>query len=235
MTYGCSPQLRDIGLNDRAPACEPVKPQPNRNTLIRMDGEHLCGVAVPGSEERRPGLCQCRPGLPPTGEEACVNGLPVGEQGLPACHRGLPAHEKHQPGRIGRAGPFGVRVEITVAESCEARAMRVPPSVTDDREAVRFAVTMRYKVHDPVGHGEHGVARGEAIEGGQSNLPQLRREHRLCPRRREVNAVVRESVGVRLIGSAHHGSPSLRWGAPTVRSHWACGKATDCRLGQFAH
>lgn len=79
VTYGCGPQLGNVGLNERAPACEPVQPQPNRNALIRMDCEHLCGVAVAASEERCTGLFQCRPGLPTTEGETDVDDSPVRE------------------------------------------------------------------------------------------------------------------------------------------------------------
>lgn len=229
------PQRRKVGLNDGTPACEPVEPQAKGHSLAAVGGEHLRGVTVSGSEERCAGLRQSQPDLPPTEEQVSVDGPAVGEQGLPSRHRGLPAYEEHQPGWIGCTGAFGVRIESAVAESREAGAVRVPAGVANGGEAVRVAIAVRYEVHHPGGEGKHGVARGEAIESDQTYVPQPRRDRRFYARRREVDAVVRESVGVLLMGSAHHGSPSLRCGAPTVRSHRAGGKATDCRLGQFAH
>ena len=204
MAYRRGLQLWKVGLNYRAPACESIESQSNGNPLATVDGEHLRGVSVSGSEERCAGLCQRQSSLPSIEEQVSVDGMPVGEQGFSSCHRGLPAHEKHQTGRIGCAGAFGVRVQSPVTESSEARSVRVPTRVANGGETVRVAVAVRYEVHDPSGEGEHGLARGEAIEKDQPHVPQLRRNRRLDARCREVDAVVRERVGVRLLSSAHH-------------------------------
>ena len=158
MADGRGPQLWNVRLNDRAPARQPVEPQAYRHPLTVVDGEHLRGVTIAGSEESCAWAGESDAGLPLAGEEVGVNRLPVGEQGLPTRHRGPSAHEKDQTGRIRRARTLRVRIQAPVAESGEARSVHVAAGVADGGKAVRVTVAVRYEVHDPGGEGPHRVA-----------------------------------------------------------------------------
>lgn len=79
MTYGCGPQLREVGLHYRVPARQPVEPEANGHPQIVVDGEHLRGVSVTGTEEGGARLRQSKSGLPFISEEVGVHGLPIGE------------------------------------------------------------------------------------------------------------------------------------------------------------
>lgn len=207
MSYGCSPQLREVGLHHRVPARQPVEPQANGHPQVVVDGEHLCGVTVSGAEERGAGLHQRNPGLPITSEEVGVHGLPIGEQAFPTGYASLPAHKEHQTGRIGCAGAFGVRIEGAVAEPSKACPMRVASGVADRGEAVWVTVAVRHQIHDPGGKGEHDSARGKTVDSDQTRFPQPPRDRLFRPRHGEVDTIAHEDVGVRLINSAHPGFP----------------------------
>nr|WP_246101660.1 hypothetical protein [Streptomyces cyaneus] len=158
VTSGCRPQLREVGLNDRVPARQPVEPQAHGHPQTVVGGEHLRGMTVSGAEERGAGLCQRSPGLPITSGEVVVHGLPTGEQAFLIGCASLPAHKEHRTGRIGCAGTFGVRIERAVAEPGKARPMRVASGVADRSEAVWVTVAVRHQMHDPSGKGEHRSA-----------------------------------------------------------------------------
>lgn len=79
VAYGCGPQLREVWLDYRVPARQPVEPKANGHPQIGVDGKHLCGVTVSGAEEGGAGLRQGNAGLSLAGEEVGVHGLPIGE------------------------------------------------------------------------------------------------------------------------------------------------------------
>lgn len=139
-----------------------------------------------------------------------MHGLSVGEQAFPTRSGSLPAHEKHQTGRIGGAGAFSVRIKRTVAEPGKSRPMRMAAGVADSGEPVRVAVAVRHQTHGPRREGEHGSARSETVDSDQARVPQLPRDLLLSSRRSQIDAVAHEDIGVRLLNSAHHGSPWLR-------------------------
>jgi len=109
---------------------------------------------------------------------------------------------------MGGTGAFGVQIERAVAQAGKARPIGVPVGIADRGKAVRVAVAVRHEVHDPGGKGEHGGARDKTAEGDQTRVLQPFRDLRLGSRLGEVETVAYEDVGVRLMGTAHYGSPS---------------------------
>lgn len=160
-----------MGLNERAPAGQPVQTKADGDPLAAMAGEDLRGVTVRCPEEGGTRPRQRQTGIPPpAGEQLPVDDPAVGEQALPASDCGLATHEKHEARRLWCAGAFGVRSECTVAESGKARPVRVAACVPDRRQPVRVAVAVRHHTHDSVRERQHRGTRGEAVEGDQTDI-----------------------------------------------------------------
>ena len=130
-----------------------------------LDGEH--GQVV----EAEPDACPSRPGQFADGAEVAARGAEVGgawsaegpqgggvlsgegdgdmggvgQQGVPAAARGLLACEQEQTGRVGQAGPVGVRDQLGVGERAVAGVRGL--GVGDHGDAVRPGVTVGPDAH----------------------------------------------------------------------------------------
>jgi hypothetical protein len=92
----------------------------------------------------------------------------VGEQRVPALAGGMLAGEQQQAGRIGQAGPVGVRDQLGVGERSVSGVGRA--DVGDHGHAVGSGVAVRPDAHQPACHvGQRGTA-GDTGEGHEAVL-----------------------------------------------------------------
>lgn len=226
---GCRLEVGQMRLNHGAPSCESIQPQPYGHPSAAVRAEDLGGMSVSGTEVRRP-----RQGKGISGfttfvmQQLGVHATSVGEQAFASSAGGLGADQQHQTRRMGKAGPFRMRVELSVSEPGEPGPTGVTGDATNRGQPIGVAVAVRGDGHDAGGEGPYGVASDEPGDSDQTILAQLLGDLGRCAR-----SFVIEEVRCKQITGSHRRTPSSAVSGFTVEIGGPEGKATDCRLRQI--
>nr|WP_235464259.1 NUDIX hydrolase [Streptomyces platensis] len=226
----CCLEVGQVRLDHGAPSGESIEPQPYGHPSATVRAEDLGGMSVSGAEVRRPREGQGISGFTTfVMQQVGVHATSVGEQAFASSAGGLGADQQHQTRRMGKAGPFRMRVELSVSEPGEPGPTGVTGDAANRGQPIGVAVAVRGDGHDAGGEGPYGVASGEPGDSDQTVLAQLLGDLGRCARR-----FVIEEVRCKQITGSHRRTPSSAVSGFTVEIGGAEGKATDCRLRQIA-
>lgn len=225
----------EVRLNHRAPPSQTVLPQSDRHPPVGVDGEDLGGMTGPGAVVRRARFGEHEGCLAAVTGQAAEYVTSIGQENIAPLGRGPQTDEEHQARRIRDAGTVGVCLQLTAAQAGESGAVGVSAGVVDRGEAIGSAVGMGRDGHELGGTGTDLGPGHEPVDRDQAALAKPLSDRVGSVWGPNVDVVGREEGRGSCGGSSgHRRTPSNEVGEVRLGSRGQRGKATDCRLGQFA-